>query len=1094
MIRQTPIAELLKGFARQIVAPHPSLPQAQKKEAALLTTVLLAASGMILASLGWRYFATPPLLEARVAVPLVLLTTAVIYVLGRSRHYRAGIYLSVAAAYALALATVWQRPMPGVLHFFVLPVLLASLFFSGRVIAALTAVSASLVLLHGRLLLQQGRIDIILFLLLFNGVILATNNAIKRRSIADLQKSETRYRQMFHDNQAIQLLVHPESGQILDANPAAQNFYGYSQAQLQAMFIQNINQLSAAEVTREMEQAYREERQFFQFRHQLASGEIRDVDVFSSPIDTTNGRILYSVVTDVTARRAADAQKEKLLSHLHFLNRTALELISLPDEASIYAYIGSQLQQTLDEAIIIIGSTTEQAQKMVVRGVYGLNDDVQARLDGMFGGAILDQRYELDSQVTAVLGQGKLYHNYEELAPMPNSHPDAALMAQFKTLLGINHTYLIGFVQSGDLYAGLHIFTPREIDQPEHIEAFVQQASIALQRAQTNSALQVTQTRYTSLFEQSNDGVFILDLQGSHTAVNQRSADMFGYSREELVQLTYRDLAMPTEHTHSQQVLQRLLAGERVPPYEKTFRRKDGRPFPVELNVEVVRDSNGRPLYIQSIVRDITERKQIEDSLRQSEARWRAMLSVIPDLIFRLSADGVYLDYHTPAPELLIFPPEHFLGRKITEVFPPEQAQAQMAVLAEAQRTGQLAAIEFEAVLQGRPSHFEVRFVPSGNEVLAISRDMTALVQARRELEILQERLTFSVETARIAWWEIDAETGKVNFDPRKVTMLGYDPDDFANVTYHAFVDLIHPEDQEHVMTNMRDLLEGRSDLYAVDFRIRTASGKWAWHHDRGQRALSDTGALLVRGFVIDISERKHAADQELLLAMEKERHQMLAQFIQNAAHEFRTPMAIINLNAQLLRRIQDEERQREKIAQIEWQIKRMDRLVGMMLLLTRLESGQAIEEAGVVKLRPLLDTACTNLRAKLTDEQTVCCDYVAQETAVRGDHQLLWEAVSQLIDNAVRFAAPTGTITLRLLAEPPQAKIEIQDDGPGIAPEILPRIFDVFWRQDEAHTTPGFGLGLPIARKIIEMHGGQLVVESQPGAGSTFRILLPMA
>lgn len=127
--------------------------------------------------------------------------------------------------------------------------------------------------------------------------------------------------------------------------------------------------------------------------------------------------------------------------------------------------------------------------------------------------------------------------------------------------------------------------------------------------------------RYRSLFEQSNDAVFILDLEGNHVQVNQRAANMLGYKPDEIIGLSYRELVVPEQHGQSSNVLQRLLEGEILNPYERTFRRKDGSLVPVEVNVEVVKNHEGKPLHIQSIIRDITERKQMEETLKRSETQ-----------------------------------------------------------------------------------------------------------------------------------------------------------------------------------------------------------------------------------------------------------------------------------------------------------------------------------------------------------------------------------------------------------------------------------------------------------------------------------------
>ena len=488
----------------------------------------------------------------------------------------------------------------------------------------------------------------------------------------------------------------------------------------------------------------------------------------------------------------------------------------------------------------------------------------------------------------------------------------------------------------------------------------------------------------------------------------------------------------------------------------------------------------------------LRDRQIMEESLRRSEARWRAMVQALPDLIFRVSADGIYLDYHAPDKDLLLVPPEAFLGQKVIDVLPRHLSWRQMEAIRQTLRTGEVVSLQFDAFAMGLMRRFEARFVPAGtDEVLIISRDMTELWQTQRELEEAKRRLEFSVDSARIAWWEMAADTGRVSFHPLKAIMMGYDPDDFANATYHAFVDLVHPDDQSILLTNMADLLEGRSDLYSVDYRIKTAVGDWLWFYSRGQLAQTEMGDRVVRGFVIDISERKRLEEQEMLIALEKERRALLAQFIQNAAHEFKTPLSIISLDAHLITRLRDAERRQEKAAEIEKQVWRVNRLVDMLLRMTGLQGVQTVQ-AQTLCVADLLEALRGQAEKRVNGRLTIHCHYPPDLPPVSGDADLLQDALGQLLDNAIRFTPPSGAITLRASSEPPHVVIWVEDTGEGIGEEERPFIFDTFWRRDKAHTAPGFGLGLPIAREIIQLHGGDLTLEESQGPGCRFRTRLP--
>jgi len=155
------------------------------------------------------------------------------------------------------------------------------------------------------------------------------------------------------------------------------------------------------------------------------------------------------------------------------------------------------------------------------------------------------------------------------------------------------------------------------------------------ERKLAEEKIRQSEVRFRSLFEQTHDAVFIMDFMGNHILANQRAADMLGYTLAEIQKLSFRDTS--AEITQSENLMKRLLADEQIPPYERLFRKKNGQSFPVEINVELVRDSNGNPKYIQSVVRDITERRQAEEEIVRQLNRLGALHSI--DMAISASMD-----------------------------------------------------------------------------------------------------------------------------------------------------------------------------------------------------------------------------------------------------------------------------------------------------------------------------------------------------------------------------------------------------------------------------------------------------------------------
>lgn len=134
----------------------------------------------------------------------------------------------------------------------------------------------------------------------------------RNQAMAELRESEERFRQMFERHSAVMLLIEPRSGMVVDANPAAANFYGYPLESLRGKLVSHINTQSEAEIANEMQQAIRDERNYFVFDHRLANGDVRTVEVYSSPVSYKNKKLLFSIIHDITERKLAEARIHNL--------------------------------------------------------------------------------------------------------------------------------------------------------------------------------------------------------------------------------------------------------------------------------------------------------------------------------------------------------------------------------------------------------------------------------------------------------------------------------------------------------------------------------------------------------------------------------------------------------------------------------------------------------------------------------------------------------------------------------------------------------------------------------------------------------------
>jgi two-component system OmpR family sensor kinase len=216
---------------------------------------------------------------------------------------------------------------------------------------------------------------------------------------------------------------------------------------------------------------------------------------------------------------------------------------------------------------------------------------------------------------------------------------------------------------------------------------------------------------------------------------------------------------------------------------------------------------------------------------------------------------------------------------------------------------------------------------------------------------------------------------------------------------------------------------------------------------------------------------------------------QVQRDFVADVSHELRTPLTTIRGNLALLSHtppVRTEERQ-DILADAAGETERLIRLVSDLLTLARMDSGRKLEREPV-DVKALAEDTCRQMQQVEPDRAMEC---VGSESGIAmADHDALKQVLLILLDNAIKHT--DGAIRVGVGSDDRQVTVSVQDGGPGMSPELRERIFDRFYRGDASRSTPGFGLGLSIARALVEAQGGTLSVESEIGAGSTFMVRIP--
>jgi PAS domain S-box-containing protein len=300
---------------------------------------------------------------------------------------------------------------------------------------------------------------------------------------------------------------------------------------------------------------------------------------------------------------------------------------------------------------------------------------------------------------------------------------------------------------------------------------------------------------------------------------------------------------------------------------------------------------------------------------------------------------------------------------------------------------------------------------------------------------------------------------------------------------------------------------------FIVDF---TVSLKRMGHEIIGQRkdgslfpmyiALSKTridNREVYTGILQDITERKRLEaevleKERLGVALEKERElrQLKDRFISVMSHELRTPLASIQLATDMLKKYGDrasEEEKRESLENIETQVQQLSELVKDVLTISKTEFMAQDLNFEVYDLETYLRDIIEGLERTCRKTHRLIFKGVERRVEVRMDRKLLRHAFTNLLTNAIKYSPSGGEVCVSLVCEGDEVIVRVSDQGIGIPPEDLPRMFDAFHRAGNVEQFQGTGLGLAIAKQAVELHNGTISVESQLGVGTTFTIRLPL-
>ncbi|MFO7766064.1 MAG: PAS domain S-box protein [Pelovirga sp.] len=539
----------------------------------------------------------------------------------------------------------------------------------------------------------------------------------------------------FRHHNAVILLIDPASGEIVDANNAAASYYGYSYEQLLDRKIQQINTLSLPETEQEIRRAERERRSYFVFRHRLADGDIRPVEVYSSPLVIDGRRLLLSIIHDVSGRNSLEESLIKNEMRLRFAERVAqlghwvLDLgtdsYHFSEGALELLGLENPVQSAPDLRRMILPEYRPQMVEAHNRLLFdNTSYDINVRFQRPDGRVIdLNSQGFYDSNENRVFG---IIHDITKTQEAMRQL--AARTAFYNRLAAAAVIVLLGIVAL--LYYAVQRSKRAEQD-------------LTTSKAEVQESYDMTRL----LLDSTAEGIYGIDRQGICMFCNsaclkilghEQPQDLIGANIHEKIHHRHADGSpFPAEECRLVRNIDQSIHSD-----EELFWHTDGRGVAVEYWSHPMR-RDGETVGAVVTFLDISERKAQENALRRSEERNRALVDAIPDVIFVLDETGTFTDIHVPAhaPPLLM-KADRFVGRSIDETLPDTLAARVRQAMEEARHSGATSSFEYQLNTAGSERFYESRMVymiESG--FIALIRDISPRKAAENALKQKNEEM-----------------------------------------------------------------------------------------------------------------------------------------------------------------------------------------------------------------------------------------------------------------------------------------------------------------------------------------------------------------
>jgi PAS domain S-box-containing protein len=606
--------------------------------------------------------------------------------------------------------------------------------------------------------------------------------------------------------------------------------------------------------------------------------------------------------------------------------------------------------------------------------------------------------------------------------------------------------------------------------------------------AQHNKLVEVisrSQHNYRDLIDNLDHAVFTLALDGEIRVANRRLSELLGVSFQHLIGCRLTDFIETPTRQEFQQWLALLLKRGSWTGITAVKLKKEQETRQFQCWVQAVSEDAGGYSSIIGWARDITAE-------RQSEIRFTELFAALREGIFLSTPDGKLLDVNPALVHMLGYETKQDLQSVNLRDIYVDPAQRD-SLVDEVLKKG---AIQDRAIILRRKDRKAIHCLISsagtrdaGGQVLRIQGtivDVSERRQMEKHLHKEQEFVRSLVASFPDVIAVLDLQGVYTFISPLVQEVLGRPASEFIG---KRLGDNVHQDDVAKLRSTFQKVACGEGSEGQFEYRTKHADGNWRVLRASASPLYDSAGKISgVVASARDVTESKRTEQQ----AVQKEKLAAMGEMMAGVAHELNNPLTAILGISDLIRERAVDDSMRHQIDTVLKQARRAAIIVQNLLVFSR----PSILRQTKVQIDQIVKQALDAQRASLQQKNiTVEFRPAPGLPPIEGDPKLLVQGFSNLIANAeqaIGTVRETGSIRISAALKEGKITLDFSDDGPGIAPENIGKVFDPFFTT--RRPTGGTGLGLTISQAIVKEHGGKIEVESTPGAGATFRVLLPAA